>query len=313
MAHWFVVRDGKEHGPLSPQKLKELVSAGRLTPTDLVRREDMPAPRPAGQVKGLFPAGTPSPPQPALIKAPDLPATPPPIGRAESGKKLKAVFSIVGPICGVLVLVGGGIRGCIQATGNRSQPAAVAAGPTAIEPAADIQAPAEPVVAVEQEVVSEISLADGRPQIETFLGYMKERERFRLQTPEGGIDIEGTPFQSVFEPIGKPVRLHVGESDYLGEKVFVWMAEIEEDGRLAALVLGTPMDLSRERRRGNDVGSLAILMGSIVPGYELRKLLREKGAQVASSSVSETFGKANVLTRYDRESNEMRAIITIDP
>lgn len=56
MAQWYVVRDGKEHGPITPEKLKELAVTGRLQPTDPVRRDDMPAPRAAGEVKGLFPA-----------------------------------------------------------------------------------------------------------------------------------------------------------------------------------------------------------------------------------------------------------------
>lgn len=70
------------------------------------------------------------------------------------------------------------------------------------------------------------------------------------------------------------------------------------------------MDLSRGRRRGDDVGSLSILMGSIVPGYELRKLIREQPAKLSlGSGVSETFEKSNVLTRLDQNRDEMRVSV----
>lgn len=56
MAHdWFVVRKGKEAGPVTAQRLKEMVADGKLTPDNLVRRGDMKTPTEAGSIKGLFP------------------------------------------------------------------------------------------------------------------------------------------------------------------------------------------------------------------------------------------------------------------
>ena len=55
MASWFVVRGEKEQGPLTAAALKEMASAGKLGPDDLVRREDLKTPRQASEIKGLFP------------------------------------------------------------------------------------------------------------------------------------------------------------------------------------------------------------------------------------------------------------------
>lgn len=59
MASWFVIRGGDEKGPFTAAQLKEQAASGRLRPTDPVRRDDMPAARPASAIKGLFsPANT---------------------------------------------------------------------------------------------------------------------------------------------------------------------------------------------------------------------------------------------------------------
>lgn len=52
---WFIVRDGKEEGPVSSPDLKELAETGKLQPDDRVRRTDMKATVKASAVKGLFP------------------------------------------------------------------------------------------------------------------------------------------------------------------------------------------------------------------------------------------------------------------
>ncbi len=54
MAVWFVVRGGGEEGPVSAGQLKEMAVSGKLRHGDLVRREDMQAPREASTIKGLF-------------------------------------------------------------------------------------------------------------------------------------------------------------------------------------------------------------------------------------------------------------------
>lgn len=56
--NWYVIRGNNEQGPLTAQRLKEMAGNGQLRPTDKVRREDMKTPKPAGEIKGLFPAPT---------------------------------------------------------------------------------------------------------------------------------------------------------------------------------------------------------------------------------------------------------------
>ena len=69
MADWFIDRNGKEHGPVTAQQLKQLAATGQLRPDDRVRRDDMQAPRPAREIKGLFGPAS---------KPPSLPSDPVP-------------------------------------------------------------------------------------------------------------------------------------------------------------------------------------------------------------------------------------------
>jgi hypothetical protein len=51
---WYYARENKQMGPVSPQELKRLATAGELRPEDLVWKEGMTEWSPAGNVKGLF-------------------------------------------------------------------------------------------------------------------------------------------------------------------------------------------------------------------------------------------------------------------
>ena len=75
---WFVIRDGKEYGPYSPQNLKDMAAKGQITPDDMVRRHDMAVPRQAKLLKGLFlaPPPTAPPPPPLLQNTPTRTAPP---------------------------------------------------------------------------------------------------------------------------------------------------------------------------------------------------------------------------------------------
>ncbi len=55
MAHWYLIRNGQQHGPISDQQLQQYAVAGQIQPTDQVRRHDMPNPVLAGAIDGLFP------------------------------------------------------------------------------------------------------------------------------------------------------------------------------------------------------------------------------------------------------------------
>lgn len=70
-ANWHYAKGGEKHGPVSASQLKELATNGKLSPDDLVWREDMTEWRKASTVKGLFPdqptAAIEKPPQPKAI------------------------------------------------------------------------------------------------------------------------------------------------------------------------------------------------------------------------------------------------------
>lgn len=52
---WFVIRKSKELGPFTADELKHMTSVGRVMPSDLVRREGMPQPKPASTIRDLCP------------------------------------------------------------------------------------------------------------------------------------------------------------------------------------------------------------------------------------------------------------------
>jgi hypothetical protein len=53
--HWYLVRDGKEEGPITDQQLKEMATSGQIRPADFLRPEDTTTTIQAQTVKGLFP------------------------------------------------------------------------------------------------------------------------------------------------------------------------------------------------------------------------------------------------------------------
>ncbi len=52
---WYCNRGSKRFGPFSPAQLKQLARDGKLRPTDLLWKEGMPQPVPAGRAGALFP------------------------------------------------------------------------------------------------------------------------------------------------------------------------------------------------------------------------------------------------------------------
>ena len=53
---WYILRDGKRHGPYSGADLKKYAASGHLLPIDLVVKDGMAKPVPAAKIKGLFAA-----------------------------------------------------------------------------------------------------------------------------------------------------------------------------------------------------------------------------------------------------------------
>ncbi len=106
--HWFIVRDGKEHGPFSGQQLKEMAATGKLQPDDKVRRDDMQAASKASAIKGLFASVEVTPAKPP---APTSSETPPPATKTGPSKKTLIIASAAAGAflllcCGGLGVVG---------------------------------------------------------------------------------------------------------------------------------------------------------------------------------------------------------------
>lgn len=76
-SQWYVLREGKERGPLTQQQLMNLAQRGQLQPHDLVRREDMMFPVEAHIISGLFPATDPD----GASVPPKLPVRQAPVAR----------------------------------------------------------------------------------------------------------------------------------------------------------------------------------------------------------------------------------------
>lgn len=81
-SEWFYAVDGSKHGPVSSKELTDLARSGKLPPTALVWKEGMDGWKPAGKVKGLFPAAATAPSPPTT---PPAPASPPDIASAAKG------------------------------------------------------------------------------------------------------------------------------------------------------------------------------------------------------------------------------------
>ena len=73
---WYFAKDGKQEGPIAAAELKQLASSGRLSPTDLVRKDGMTVWAQASKVKGLFPAPVPPTPRPTASTPASSPSAP---------------------------------------------------------------------------------------------------------------------------------------------------------------------------------------------------------------------------------------------
>ncbi|MBN9519381.1 DUF4339 domain-containing protein [bacterium] len=123
---WFVVRGGEERGPFTPQRLREMAASGELRPEDKVRREDLPAARPASTVKGLFPGdggGTGAAPAAAKAAKPPVtrdhrprPDSPP--GNTSGSRKHLIVLSAV---VGVMFLTCAGVVGVVGVVATKAR------------------------------------------------------------------------------------------------------------------------------------------------------------------------------------------------
>jgi len=97
--------------------------------------------------------------------------------------------------------------------------------------------------------VKDITLAGGRVPMDEFIEYLKRREKLELHTPKNGSDVSGTPLERFGELLGEKCRVHIGGRRDFGQNVSVVLVEPVKDGKVAAVVLGTPLDLSESPTR----------------------------------------------------------------
>jgi len=128
--NWYYAQNGEKQGPISSSELKRLASEGRLSPDDLVWREDMAEWRAAGSIKGMFPQTMTAKQPPNLPSLPKgSPATVPKSSRNKPllviGVAAGGLFMVMTLCCGVLGLIGGG-DGSGSGTTRRSRDVAEA-------------------------------------------------------------------------------------------------------------------------------------------------------------------------------------------
>jgi len=77
VANWYYTIDGQQHGPVSPDELRQLAASGRLKPTDMLWREGYPQWVPAGRTKLFVKPDAPAarPPAPTMSHAPAFQAS----------------------------------------------------------------------------------------------------------------------------------------------------------------------------------------------------------------------------------------------
>jgi uncharacterized protein DUF4339 len=73
--NWFYFKSGVQHGPVTPDGMKQLASQGALTPADLVWTDGMSDWATASQVPGLFTSPPIKAPPPPTLKGPPSPKT----------------------------------------------------------------------------------------------------------------------------------------------------------------------------------------------------------------------------------------------
>ncbi|MCZ2342336.1 MAG: GYF domain-containing protein [Bacteroidales bacterium] len=101
---WFILRDGKRHGPYSGADLKKYAASGHLLPIDLVVKDGMAKPVPAAKVKGLFPTAEPTP----LHEPDDFAAATEqarPASRRVTGQSNRMKLYLVLGGCGLLAMI----------------------------------------------------------------------------------------------------------------------------------------------------------------------------------------------------------------
>lgn len=139
-ANWFILRDDKRYGPYTAADMKRHAATGHLLPIDLVLKDGMTKPAPAGKVKGLFPTA-PAPSGPNGPPADEATPDPRPRPRPRPRKRLVVVAAAVTAVALVSVVgVAVALSGKRGGSARPGEPVAASAGGrgTVAEPAVDL-------------------------------------------------------------------------------------------------------------------------------------------------------------------------------
>lgn len=120
---WLLSRDGKKYGPMTSGQLKQLCRAGKIVPADLICRAGSDRWIPAGEVRGLFPAASPTP---ELTE--QAPIHPVEEATASASKNADAYWRTVGSLFCIANLAACGVVGLVK-----SPPATVQAMESVME------------------------------------------------------------------------------------------------------------------------------------------------------------------------------------
>jgi antitoxin component YwqK of YwqJK toxin-antitoxin module len=105
--NWYVVQNGRRHGPYTGAELKRQAATGHLLPIDLVVKDGMEKPVPAAKVKGLFDSqpATKPPVQPSPITAHEAPRPAPRRPAPEPDRKKMYLLLGGGGLLAVAVVI----------------------------------------------------------------------------------------------------------------------------------------------------------------------------------------------------------------
>ena len=161
--------------------------------------------------------------------------------------------------------------------------------------------------------VLDVSLANGSLPAATLIKYLERVQGLHIHTSDDGADVVGTAFE-VFNNVSKDsCRIHVGKRERLGQSVSVGIVQNSKK-QLVAVIAGTPFNINKPIRYGNDITSLDSFLSSLLPEVSLRTMFKEHAARLAlGGDAAETFGKASLTVTYNKTKGEVQTVIIVAP
>lgn len=166
-----------------------------------------------------------------------------------------------------------------------------------------------------------LSLKDAPVPAEEFIAALKNVESsFKLATPEGGTDVNGTPFELksrvLLSSVPEPHLLHIGSMQLSNNcEVVVVIIYGGPDRKLVDITLAKHMDLQNENDpRNNNSDLFEFIERYLLPGSKYKEFYNTNSLKVILSGVaSYEFERAYVTTSLSRETKEIRVSIARKP